>query len=86
MGGTGRTRVQFEREWLSQCARLDTRADLLGAHAMLLGDPGMVNTRIADYCSVSPDEIREAARRYLGADRFSVAVLGPGDPVPEASP
>jgi zinc protease len=35
---------------------------------------------------VTRERVREAARRYLGADRFSVAVLGPGDPVPEAFP
>ncbi len=60
-----RTRVQFEREWLSQLARVETRADLFGAHAVLHGDPGLVNTRIAEFCSVTAEEVRDAARDWL---------------------
>jgi len=67
-----RVHVQFEREWLSQCARFDARADLFSAHAMLLGDPGLVNTRVTEYCSLTTVEVRDAARRYLRPDRWAV--------------
>ena len=67
-----RVHVQFEREWLSQCARLDTRADLFGAHAMLFGNPAGVTTRIAEYCSVDAAEVRDAARAHLLPDRWAV--------------
>nr|NLI49084.1 insulinase family protein [Propionibacterium sp.] len=60
-----RTRVQFEREWLSQLARVETRADLIGGYAVLHGDPGLVNTRIAEFGSVTAEEVRDAARTWL---------------------
>ena len=67
-----RVRVQFERHWLSDLARLDSRADLFGCYATLYGDPGLVNTRIADFCSVSAEEVRDAARAWLRPEQRAV--------------
>ena len=68
----GRTRVQFEREWLSQLARVESRADLFGAYAVLHGDPELVNTRVAAFCSVTAAEVRDAARVWLHPDHRAV--------------
>lgn len=60
-----RVHTQLEREWLEECAHLDRRADLLGAHAVLDGDPTRVNRRAAEYLSVGADEVTEAVRAWL---------------------
>jgi predicted Zn-dependent peptidase len=67
-----RTHVQFEREWLSQCSRFETRADLFSAYATLHNDPHLVNTRIKEYFSITPSEVREAARAWLRPDQRAV--------------
>jgi predicted Zn-dependent peptidase len=74
----GRTRVQFEREWLSQLARVESRADLFGGYAVLHGDPGLVNTRITEFCSVTGDEVRDAARHWLHPDHRAVVTYRRG--------
>jgi zinc protease len=63
-----RAKVQFEREWLTELASFDGRADLFGAYATLHGDPTKVATRIADVASVTTEEVAAAARLFLGAD------------------
>ena len=69
-----RVRVQFERHWLSELAQLDARADLFGEHATLYGDPGLVNRRIAAFCSVSAEEVRDAARAWLRPEQRALLV------------
>ena len=67
-----RARAQFERQWLGECARLESRADLLSGYSTMFGDPGLVNLRIVDYSSVGADEVREAAVAWLDPDRRAV--------------
>ncbi|MFT3877895.1 MAG: pitrilysin family protein [Propioniciclava sp.] len=67
-----RAHVQFEREWLSQCARIEARADLFSAHATLHGDPGRVNRRILDYTSIAPDAVTAAARTWLRPEQRAI--------------
>ena len=67
-----RVQVQFEREWLGECARLESRADLLGAHATLFGVPGRVNRRVVERGAITADEVREAARDWLRPDQRAV--------------
>jgi zinc protease len=38
---------------------------------------------LAEIRKVTRERVREAARRYLGADRYSLALLGPAEPVTE---
>lgn len=67
-----RVKIQFERQWLEQLARFDSRADLFGAYATLHGDPGLVNTRIAEIASVTREEVRAAAATYLRPENRGV--------------
>ncbi len=67
-----RTHVQFEREWLGECARLESRADLFSGHATMYGDPSRVNERIVEYGSIGVDEVRDAARAWLQPDQRAV--------------
>ncbi|MDN5571399.1 MAG: insulinase family protein [Propionibacteriaceae bacterium] len=67
-----RVQVQFERAWLTDCCRVEARADLIGASTTQFGDPERVNRRIAEVCSLGPDEVRDAARRFLRSDQRAV--------------
>lgn len=67
-----RAHVQFERSWLTECARIEARADLFGAHATLFGDPGRVNRRIVDYTSIDADAVTAAARSWLRPEQRAV--------------
>ena len=52
-------------------------ADRLNAYNTYLGDPERITSDIARYQAVTPDAVRDAARRYLvGAHRVALTVLG----------
>lgn len=60
-----RAKAQYEREWLAQLGRFDSRADLIGCYATLYGDPSLVNRHLDEVLSVTLDEVADAARRQL---------------------
>jgi zinc protease len=60
-----RAHAQFERSWLQELARLETRADQISQAATLLDDPDRVNTRIAVVTAIGQEQIRDAARTHL---------------------
>ena len=78
-----RAHIQFEREWLGECARLESRADLFSAHATLYDSPARVNERIVEYTSISADEVRAAARSWLRPDQRAVLEYRRGPMGPE---
>lgn len=80
-----RTRVQFEREWLGQLARFESRADLFGCYATLHGRPELVNSRVAEFCSITSAEVRDAARAWLRPEQRAVLTYRRGHDVGEAS-
>lgn len=45
---------------------------LVGRHATLDDDPDRVNRRIAEYTSITPDEVAEAAAAHLRPDQRAV--------------
>ncbi len=67
-----RSKVQFERQWLGDCARMDARADLIGAFATLHRDPERINTRPVEYASITADEVRDAAARWLTSNTWAI--------------
>jgi zinc protease len=67
-----RAKAQYEREWLSELARFDSRADLFSGYATLHDDPDEVNRRLDDVRSVTADEITQAAREHLQPDSRAV--------------
>ncbi len=67
-----RAKAQYEREWLSELARFDSRADLFSAYATLHADPEAVNRRLDEVRSVSVEQVTEAARTYLEPDTRAV--------------
>ncbi|HVF90599.1 MAG TPA: pitrilysin family protein [Blastocatellia bacterium] len=58
------------------------RALALGQYALFDGDPSLINTELDRYLSVTRDQIREAARKYLGAANRSVLYIRPAGAKP----
>ncbi len=63
-----RAKVQFEREWLSEASRLESRADLISGFAMLDDAPGRLNRRVAEVAAVDAEAVSDAARRWLAPE------------------
>ena len=69
-----RAKAQYERHWLHELARIDSRADTLGEYATLLGDPHLINTRLADVHAVDADQVSAASRDWFGVDRRATLI------------
>jgi predicted Zn-dependent peptidase len=69
-----RAKAQYERHWLHELARIDSRADTLGEYATLLGDPHLINTRLGEVHAVQPDQISSASRDWFGVDRRATLI------------
>lgn len=55
-----RAKAQFERGWLHELARIDSRADTFGEHATLFGDADLVNERLARTSAIGAEAVSEA--------------------------
>jgi predicted Zn-dependent peptidase len=71
-GDDGPTAVEMEsaladseRSWLSALASQEERADLISHHALLQGDAHYVNTYLDRLAEITPEQVRDAARRWL---------------------
>ena len=64
-----RAKAQFERHWLHELARVDSRADALGEHATLHRNPALVNTRIAEVNALTLDDVAAALTSVFRSDQ-----------------
>jgi zinc protease len=64
----------------------DGKSDQLNAYNVLRGDPGFFAQDLDRYRLATPESVREAARRYLRADRRVVLSVVPRGLVGEALP
>ncbi len=64
-----RAKAQWSREWLTELARFDSRADLIGAYATLHADPDRVNRRLAEIEALTLDRVAQACATYLRPDQ-----------------
>ncbi len=64
-----RAKAQYERHWLHELSRVDSRADALGEYTTLEGDPELVNTRMAQVDAVTPDDVADAVAAWFGSGR-----------------
>jgi predicted Zn-dependent peptidase len=69
-----RAKAQFERHWLHELARVDSRADALSEYATLHGDPYLINSRIADITAIDKDEIQAAMHEWLRPDQRAALI------------
>ncbi|HEU5485673.1 MAG TPA: insulinase family protein, partial [Microlunatus sp.] len=60
-----RAKAQYERHWLHDLARIDSRADAFGEYATLYGDPELVNRRLDQIDAVTLEDVHTALRGTL---------------------
>ncbi|MFT3887003.1 MAG: pitrilysin family protein [Arachnia sp.] len=63
-----RVAAQYERDWLWELATTGGRADAINEAWLMFGTPDRVNTHLSDVLALTPDDIREAAARWLRPD------------------
>ncbi|HYP44927.1 MAG TPA: pitrilysin family protein [Propionibacteriaceae bacterium] len=69
-----RAKAQFERHWLHELARIDSRADAFGEYATLEGDPHLVLTRLAEVQAVEQAEVVAAVSQWCRLDQRGTLV------------
>jgi len=69
-----RAKAQFERHWLHELARVDSRADALGEYATLHGDPNLINSRIAEITDIGDDEVHGALEQWFRPDQRATLI------------
>jgi zinc protease len=69
-----RAKAQYERHWLHELARIDSRADTFGEYATLHGDPALVNRRIAEIAEVTVERVAEAMAAWFGSARRATLI------------
>jgi zinc protease len=69
-----RAKAQFERHWLHELARVDSRADALGEYATLHGDPQLINSRIAEITAIDNGDLQSAMQQWLRPDQRATLI------------
>ena len=72
-----RARALTEADELGALARVEERAERLSMYATLFDDPGMVNTILGRYLSVTAEQIRDVAKRVFREDNRAVLTYLP---------
>jgi predicted Zn-dependent peptidase len=72
-----RAKALTEADELGSLARVEERADRLSMFATLFDDPGLINTMLPRYLSVTGEQIRDAAREVFRADNRIVLTYVP---------
>lgn len=88
LAALGRTRVteaeldkaknRLELSFLQGMETASGKAEQIGFYLAVLGDPGRVFGQLEEYRSVTADEIRAVARKYLVPQRRSIVTVLPG--------
>ncbi len=63
-----RAQAQYERDWLWELATTSGRADAINESWQLHGSPEALNSHLGNVLSLTPDDVRLAAARWLRAD------------------
>jgi len=75
-----RAKALTEADELGSLQRVEERADRLSMYATLFDRPGMINEMLPRYLSVTPDQIRDAAKAVFRADNRLVLTYLPDGP------
>ncbi len=69
-----RAQAQYERHWLHELARVDSRADALGEFATLQHNPALVNTRIAEIDALTLSDVTDAVAAHVRSDQRATLI------------
>ncbi len=69
-----RAKAQYERHWLHELARVDSRADAFGEFATLEHEPERVNTRLAEVQAISRADLVDAIGSWLRSDQRATLI------------
>jgi predicted Zn-dependent peptidase len=72
-----RAKALVEADELGSLARVEERARRLAEYAGLFDDPGLINSLLPRYLSVTPEQMRDAARAVFRADNRVVLTYVP---------
>jgi len=64
----GRAKAQYAREWLTELARFDSRADAISAYTTLHSDPERINRRLAEVEAIDAAAVQAAAATHLRSE------------------
>ncbi|MGI3781262.1 MAG: M16 family metallopeptidase, partial [Janthinobacterium lividum] len=64
-----RAKAQYERHWLHELSRVDSRADALSEYATLEHDPELVNTRMAEVDAVEAEDVAASVAEWFSSER-----------------
>jgi predicted Zn-dependent peptidase len=70
-------RIQDRLQQAESMESTISRARTLGRYAVYFHDPTLINTILAKYSDVTPDDIRRVARQYLGDTRRTIVLTVP---------
>ncbi len=73
-----RALAQHERAWLWDLATAESRADMFNEAWLVHGDPGELNAALAHVLTLTPDDVREAAARWLAPAHSSTLIYRQG--------
>ena len=60
---------KFDNQFVQANASVEGVADNLATYYMLYGDVNLINTEVDMYHSITREEIREAAKKYLNPNQ-----------------
>ncbi len=80
-----RARALTEADELGSLAHVEERADRLSMYATLFDDPGLINTMLARYLSVTAEQVRDVAAAVFRADNRVVLTYLPASGSAEAA-
>lgn len=63
-----RAKAQYERQWMHELARIDSRADQISQGACLFDDPALINTRLTEVDAVGRDDVVKAIGDWFSPD------------------
>jgi predicted Zn-dependent peptidase len=75
-----RAKALLEADELGALSRVEERADRLSMYATLFDDPGLINTMLPRYLSVTPQAIRDVSAEVLRQDNRVVLTYVPDTP------
>jgi zinc protease len=70
-------RIQDRLQQAESLTNTMNRARTLGRYAVYFRDPNLINTTLANYSEVTPDDIRRVAGQYLGETQRTVVLTTP---------